>query len=870
MKMPSVGSIYNPAIMSREELIDRFVVRHKKFRSLYREIKDSKMEVPEQHLLIEAQRGMGKTTMLLRLAYEIERDEALHAWLIPVIFNEESYGITRLFKLWERVAEYLEEKGRVFNGLYDEMDTAYEQYENDQLYERAAFKMLINRLQQAEKKIILFIDNLDDILHKFKKQERQRLREVLMTCPELRIFGATSKLSDAFIPTDSIFPNQVADTYASPQEQRKATEVREPFFDYSEPLYEFFKIVRLRPLNQKETEDLLLKLGETYKQEAIEYIVENQKGRVETMRRLTGGIIRTLVMLFEIFVDNKKGSAFKDLEGILDRITPLYKHRMDDLPPQKQEIVEAVALNWDAMSVKEIAQRTRLESKKVSAQLKELVRHGMIEKRETHTKNHLYAIQERFFNIWYLMRNGRKNDRNKVIWLVRFFEDWLDETTYEKRVNRFLENLKTGDYSISGAYYMAETLSGVRHAKREIQHNLLKATKDFLTKNKSELANSLSASDKDLWDASNLLCKSEEYEKVIQQLKQVRVPNEDVFFRIAYCYHELEKHESAEQYYLKAIEKDHVDAMYNLGLLYQNEERYNSAEIYYLKAIEKEDIDALNNLANVYKDQKRYDLAEEYYLKAIKKGEINALNNLACLYDDQKRYDLAEKYYLKAIEKGDISAMNNIAILYDNQEHYDLAEKYYLKAIEKEHVDAMNNLGILYDNQKRYDLAEKYYLKAIEKEDIDAMNSLAWLYFTQKNNKEKAFELSVDLLKQDISFYEWHTCACIFLWNNDVEKAKQASINFITKEYIEEDTEAITQFFSLLLAKNQADYLYKLFHSEKGKALKLKDRFRPSYYAMMYHLREKYPNEYLKMGSELKETVEEMLEQIEQMRVDYK
>ena len=62
------------------------------------------------------------------------------------------------------------------------------------------------------------------------------------------------------------------------------------------------------------------------------------------MRRLTSGVPRTIVLLFEIFVDNESGDSFRDLETILDRVTPLYKHRMDDLSPQQQEIVHAEKL----------------------------------------------------------------------------------------------------------------------------------------------------------------------------------------------------------------------------------------------------------------------------------------------------------------------------------------------------------------------------------------------------------------------------------------------------------------------------------------------------------------------------------------------
>jgi len=68
---------------------------------------------------------MGKTTLLLRLAYEIENDDALNEWLLPIVFNEEEYSIRRLYKLWERIAVLLGDKCGEFEGLYDEMDASF-------------------------------------------------------------------------------------------------------------------------------------------------------------------------------------------------------------------------------------------------------------------------------------------------------------------------------------------------------------------------------------------------------------------------------------------------------------------------------------------------------------------------------------------------------------------------------------------------------------------------------------------------------------------------------------------------------------------------------------------------------------------------
>ena len=80
---PRIAALYNPQNQSKTELINEFAVRQKTFENLFKAIKEAKMEVPEQHYLILGRRGMGKTTLLLRLAYEIENDPTLNSWLIP-------------------------------------------------------------------------------------------------------------------------------------------------------------------------------------------------------------------------------------------------------------------------------------------------------------------------------------------------------------------------------------------------------------------------------------------------------------------------------------------------------------------------------------------------------------------------------------------------------------------------------------------------------------------------------------------------------------------------------------------------------------------------------------------------------------------
>lgn len=84
-----------------------------------------------------------------------------------------------------------------------------------------------------------------------------------------------------------------------------------------------------------------------------------------------------------------------------------------------------------------------------------------------------------------------------------------------------------------------------------------------------------------------------------------------------------------------------------------------------------------------------------------------------------------------------------------------------------------------------------------------------------------------------------------------------------------EITDSAIAFMILILAKEEYDFLYDYFTSEKGQEFQLKDRFKPLWYALMYYMQGRYPTEYLRMPPEIRETVEEVIARVEQMRKDY-
>ena len=778
--------VYNPSNYRDADLKSNFVVRIKEFNDLFDAIKKDKIKNPPQHYIIQGQRGYGKTTLLLRLNLEIKNDLQLQKWLIPVLFDEEQYGIRTLAKLWEEVIVYLAERNECFNKIKPLFDSLYEK----EFPEEELFNQLIKCLNKDKKKIILFIDNFGELVQKFNKKEIQRLREILNTCNAIRIIGASAI--------------QLEFSY-----------------DYKHPFYEFFKIIILNELNKEESILLMERIAKTYgKSDDINNIIKEQPERIESLRLLTGGVPRTIVLLFQIFIDSGDGNSFKDLEEMLDRVTPLYKDRLDNLSDQQQAIIDAIALNWDAMSTKEISKKIRLSSKSVSSQLNLLEKNQVITKVPSSTKNYLYRINERFFNIYYLMRIGNRKNKSKVLWLVEFFKIWYGTKELKERIQTHIKAIKENKMFDKCAFYVTQALAEITDSW-ELQHEVITEARKYLLSKESDLAKELPQSHFEIIDVAIKEVEKGDIDNAICKMKNDNIPDNIIFLTIANIMNsELKNFEEAIYYYNKAIQYGTEEAMYNLALLYEEEYKdYQKAEQYYLMAIKKEHILSMNNLASLYANEYNDNAkAEKYYLMAIKKNNIISIFNLALFYEKEyKDYAKAEKYYLMAIDKNHVESMYNLSLLYIIEyKDYKKAEKYCLMAIERGYVNAMFNLALLYHIEyKDSAKAEKYYLMAIENDQEGAMNNLALLYENEYKDYDKAERYHLMAIEKDYVYSMFNLALLYENQYKDYDKAERYYLMAVEKDHIGAMYNLGLLYLNTFKAIPKAEK-YFLMASEKG------------------------------------------------------
>lgn len=509
---------YTPDEMPEDEFLKRFVVREKVFEEIFKDIKDSDYEVANQHFIIVGQRGQGKTTLLRKILIETKKDKNLSKFLIPVKFAEEQYQIRSLSRLWEEVADYLQSMYEdIFPNILDDLEEFFE----DEDYELKAFSYFEKHIKKQNKKLLILVDNIDELIGKFSEKEQRRFREILLTSSSFRIIGGSTKML-------------------------------EQHYDYSKPFYEFFKIVKLKGFNSDESKKFLLSYANTEEKKKIKEVIENTPERLEVIRQLTGGVPRTLVMLFDIFLD-EEGTAFDDLLKILDEVTPLYKHRMDDLSEQLQEIVHTIAINWDGMYTKEIAKKTRMESKAISAQLKKLEKYEIIES-DSVGKNKIYKIKERFFNIWYLMRFGRKKDRQRVEWLIAFLNSWCTKEELENKANELAKKIETNNLNPNFVYYMSEALRFC-NLSLELESKLKNSSKNYFQKIGSLYINELTPSDSEIiFEAINLR-NNNKVEEALFLLESSKKQTATLLYFIAEYSVILEEYKKAENAISKYLVK---------------------------------------------------------------------------------------------------------------------------------------------------------------------------------------------------------------------------------------------------------------------------------------------------------------------------
>jgi hypothetical protein len=427
-------------------------------------------------------------------------------------------------------------------------------------------------LDKVGKKLVLLLDNIDRIFQNLG-EETSLLREHLQNYKDIKIVGGSTRMT-------------------------------EYFWSYNQPFYEFFRILQLQPLDSTEVRTVLLNWADKMQIPKLKQFVENRPGQLETIRILTDGLPRTLQFFVNILLTHDEETGYDYLRLLMDKVTPLYQERLNNLPPSQRKIVLQMAFAWEAVGAKELAQAARMENRVISAQFSQLIDKGVVDKIETNTKNHLYRLSERFFNLWLIVTQGGPREKRRARYLSVFLENFYDEKELNELARKHWSMLEKGAISANKAVLLTKAYSQSRYIPFWLRDELINET--------------LKLSDIDMSLKKEL--PSTIIEIINTALKMV--DNGELLKAIRL---------------IESIDQEDGIKESTIGFIYYREREYLKAEEYLLQAFEKGLLISSTVLASLYTALNKFELVEKYSRVAFENKIISAARKLSFAYYRQNK-----------------------------------------------------------------------------------------------------------------------------------------------------------------------------------------------------------------------------------------
>ena len=711
-------SVFMPQRLSDDEVERLFIMRGELFQTIIDSIRSEEAGgIPQHHLLI-GQRGMGKTTLLKRLDVELKK-KPLQQSFIPLSFPEEQYNIDRLSKFWlnslDAVADTLQAEGDEQRAFALDADiAALATIKNEQELSQKAYDTLWSVTQSLNRRPVLLLDNLNLIFDRLGEMAQSKLRKLINEPGAPIIIGASPETFDENLRYDA-------------------------------PFYDAFAVHYLEKLSFRQMLAMLRHLSElTDQTKLLGQLSAENRPRLETLHALTGGNIRTVVILFSLIAQGLSSDVFQDLEALIDQMTPLYKSRFEELAPQAQVVVDSVALNWNPCNLETLRERTSLENNQLSVQLDRLSKSGWIT-RLGKRKAVRYEINERFFNVWYLMRRAVRRQRQEMVWLTRFMQVFFTRPELTQHARDFMRSVydRENEHELGYGLALSRALPNQIGAKLKarIYHHLLRKVEGDLTQledmpgvNIDEVDQAMVETYK-VEESVRLIKEVDEIyyhyktteelttvEKLCRRAIELNSNNDEAWVKLGDILNVSDKLIEAQECYERAIELNNQNEWAWIGIIFidwdSNPEKttilfekalsYNSkfseiwdlyTEFSFEKLTKEQQVSVCKrayialpektlfgtDFADALASSGRLEEADEMYWNAIRTSGFNSTEVIRYRHFliEQRRYDDVEPLFVTATQKNkkDSSLYESYAHFLTSFERYQEAEKMYKKAV---------------------------------------------------------------------------------------------------------------------------------------------------------------------------------------------
>ena len=391
--LPSNIGLYRSGVTSPERLRRTSVARGHLLDNAIESLRGSVGRKSKSHQLFIGPRGIGKTHLLSCIEDAVRSDEALGARVVVVRFPEESNRTLSFADFLIGMCGILKEV-REDEPRWAELFAAVETEEDDARVADTLVPAFREENRRRGRTLLVMLENLGEVL---ARQIRDR-NEVAALRKFLMADNGCLLLATAPVHFDGI------------------TDVGQPFYD-------FFDIQILESLSFEETVEVIRLNLECDGKTDILKTLENMLPRLQALYRMTGGNPRLAMMLYELIAHESVTGVQNQFHLLLDRVSPFYQGRLNDLPPGQRALLACLAsMRGEEKTPAAIAARMRMSQQETSSLLKRLsdAHYLRADRHPRDRRSRLYTIREGFFDIWLAM-NLSRGARRRLPFLLEFF-----------------------------------------------------------------------------------------------------------------------------------------------------------------------------------------------------------------------------------------------------------------------------------------------------------------------------------------------------------------------------------------------------------------------------------------------------------------
>ena len=750
---------FQPDAMEENVLRKLFIVGTDILNKMKGEIEKAIENKTPRYYLIVGPRGIGKSHFMTLLNLEIGESKGA----LRVKLSEEEYSVYRVSDFLLRIFDEKKSKRPINLAEMDESEIV---------------DFVLEDLRNENKMIIIFLENLDQILEKqMEEQEVKRLRSIFQ---EEDIF--------IVVATSPIIFNAISQG--------------------SEPFYNFFDIKHLRELNKEEIMEMIRIINEF---EGKLDDLRSYYRKIDSIVTLTGGNPRIVVLLYDLMCKNNIVEVENAFFKILDEYTPYYQDLFRMLTGQKRRIFDILISMKKPSTPKEIAGTARLDNNVVVTQLKRLEKDGYVVSHRL-GRNVKYEVKERLFRLWREQRQtlGRK----RISTLIEFIKLWYTPEEREKELLNIINHLEADINLIKKVEYFFYALSEESKSKLipEITRGFCecgipKLLEDLVEKEDERLKKAIT------FEKFSIFLKNKRYEDLLEETeKRIREmdDNETTLYFKGHALVNLERYEEAIQAFERVLEINSESACTwcNKGWTLMRLKRYEEALQAFDKALETkiDCFDIWNYKGVTFGNLERYEEAIQAFERALEidSGNAGILYSKGHALVNLERYEEAVHVLSRSIQinpKNRCAWCNKGAAL-TNLERYEEALQAFDRALEIDLacIEMLYFRGLALTNLERYEEALQAFDRALEDnpENIDAMleRGTAYLGISIREFKKDNYGNAVENLKFAMdSFFG--------TWDARKEKARERIMDFFRDLVDLKQANVIEMSFKTIIKKNE-------------------------------------------------------------------